>query len=200
MEKHNLKTKAALYEICDILAGVAFPLMLQLILSTSIISYASYGDDKGIAVAALLVGEILLAASYFIFGRQNGITAYRKYVQQEKKRTLGTDDVKAVYKVGEYALWKGFAIGFISCIFFIVFQIIECVSPNAVCGFALQYVFGWAYFPFNLIEINGWFNLLWVIPFTCLHAAAYVYGKHNEQVRQNKIAEAEELKSKKRRK
>lgn len=174
--------------------------MLQLILSTSIISYADYGDDEGIAVAALVIGEILLVASYFLFGRQSGITAYRKYIQQDKKRVLGTEDIKALHKVGEYAVWKGFAIGFISCLPFIIFQIIDCAAPNSVCDFALKYVFGWGYFPFHLSGLNGWLNLLFVIPLTCVHAASYVYGKYKEQKRQNKIAEEAESKSKKRRK
>lgn len=200
MEKNNDKNKAYLAEIIDLLAGAAFPLMLQLILGASIISYAGYGSDAGFSVLAVAIGEILLVAAYFVFGRQNGITAKMKSVQQEKKRMLGTDDIKALYKCGEYAVWKGVLIGFITCLPFIIFQIANLASPNQACLFALKYVFGWAYYPFTLGGLSQWFNFICVIILVGIHAGAYVYGGYKEDLRQKKVAEAEELRGKKRRK
>ncbi len=205
-----------LFELRDMLAGAAFPLMLQLIFSASIILFVSY-DDAAIQLSSIIVGEILLIAAYFIFGRQSGITGYRRTVQYEKKRaSLETDDnffninnasdQKAVYGTGEYALYKGFLIGLISTVPFIIFQFIQCVAPNTVCEFVLKYAFGWAFYPFYLIgkipsvgELPGWLNYIWVIVAVAIHGAAYFWGGKTEKVRQQKVAEAQELKGKRRR-
>lgn len=194
------KTRAVSAEIIDILMGAAFPFMLQLILSVSIISYAGYGGDDGFAVLTVIIGEILIVGSYFMFGRQNGISAYMKYVQQSKKRDLGTDDFKALNRCGEYAVWKGIAIGFITCIPYIIFQIIACAAPNDVCLFALMYVFGWAYFPLSFFGLSGWLNLIFVIALTGIHTGGYIFGAFKEKQRTAKIAEAEAMRGKKRKK
>lgn len=197
---NDKKTKKVWGEIKDLLSGAAFPLMLQLIFSASIILFADYGDDLAVKIICLAVGEILLAAAYVIFGRQNGIAAYRRTVQGEKKRSLDPFDETANLKIGEYAPWKAFAIGAISCIPFIIFQFIECVYHNDVCSFILKYAFGWAVYPLSFAKaISPWLNFIWIIIPVGIHAAAYFWGVSLEKVRQQKVAEAQEIKGKRKR-
>lgn len=186
-------------EIKDLLTGAAFPLMLQLIFSASIIIFADYGDDLGIQIVCLVVGELLLGAAYVIFGRQNGISAYRRTVQGEKKRALDPFDETAKLRIGEYALWKAFAIGVISCIPYALFQFIECLAHNDVCTFVLKYAFGWAVYPFEVIGgVSSWLNFIWIIVPVAIHAAAYIWGASLEKKRQSQVEKAQELKDKRR--
>lgn len=183
-------------EIVDLLTGAAFPLMLMLVLSASILSFAS-SDDMVMDIIIIVVGEVLLATVFVIFGRQNGVVAYRKSVQQGKKREIGTSDVKALLGVGEYNIYKGFVIGFIACIPYIIFQTINCIFPNMFCEFLLKYAFGWAYYPLCYTGASEWLNLLWVIPATCVHALAYFIGGKIERKKQNEIAQLQNSKDKK---
>lgn len=185
-------------ELKDMLSGAAFPVMLMLIFSASVISFSSATTELALQIVILVIGEIFLAAAYFIFGRQSGIVAYRKTVQQGKKRDLGTGDIRALCYTGEYAPYKGFAIGFISCIPYIVVQIIGSAVPNTVCDFLLVYAFGWAAVPFSLAGLSTWLNLVWVVPLVGIHAGAYLWGAKREESRQNAIAAAQENAGKKR--
>ncbi len=197
------KSKKIWLEVKDLLTGAAFPLMLQLIISASIILFADYNGDVAVQIVVLVFGEALLAAAYVIFGRQNGITAFRRTVQNEKKRAAGSNDIKAWCKTGDYALYKGFLIGFISTVPFMLFQLIECIAHNSPCDFILKYAFGWAVYPFVLIgqtpvgEISEWLNFIWVIVPTCIHALAYFLGARKEKARQEIVAKAQETKHKK---
>lgn len=179
------------WELKDLLAGTAFPLMIMLIFSASIISYAGYGNDAAIEILCIVVGEILLFAAYFIFGRQSGVTAYRKYVLNSKKRQMGSPDKKALYKTGEYAVWKAVIIGLISCLPFIIFQFINCCYENTVCTFALSYCFGWAYYPLYFADLSEWLNFIWIIPLVAMHTAAYIVGKNQEEKKVKIIEEAQ---------
>ncbi|MDE6868910.1 MAG: hypothetical protein K2J83_07220 [Clostridia bacterium] len=195
------KGKKLLLELKDLLVGAAFPFMLQLIFSASVILFASYSDEIGISIAALVFGELLLAGAYIIFGRQNGIVAYRRTVQNNKKREAGSSDARAVLHVGEYALYKGFIIALISCVPFIIFQIINAAAPNKPCEFVLMYAFGWAWFPFGLINRGGanlseWLNLIWITVPIAIHAVAYLLGARKEKKKQLLVAKAQELKGK----
>lgn len=183
-------------ELMDLLSGAAFPLMLMIILSASIISFAT-SDDVILDIVILVVGELLFIAVLMIFGRQNGVYAYRKSVQQAKKREIGTNDVKSLLGVGEYSIYKGYLIGFIACIPFIIFQIINCIFPNSFCEFLLIYAFGWAYLPLNYIHAPEWLNLLWVIPALCVHALAYFIGGKIEKKKQDDMAARQNSKDKK---
>lgn len=192
-------------ELKDLLAGAAFPFMLQLIFSASVILFASYTEELGLSIAALVFGEILLSGAYAIFGRQNGAVAYRRTVQNAKKREAGSREPRAVLYVGEYALYKGFAIAFISCVPFIIFQIINAAAPNKPCEFILMYAFGWAWYPFELIKlsgakISGFLNLIWVIIPVAVHALAYFLGARREKKKQDLVAKAQELKGRGKRK
>lgn len=191
------KRRKLWWEIKDLLAGAAFPFMIMLVFCVTIISYAGYGEELGIAVLCLAVGDVLLIAAYVIFGRQNGATAYRKYILNSKKRELGTDDRKALYYTGEYAVYKAVIIGIVTCVPFIIFQLINCLAPNTVCKFALMYCFGWAYYPFNLAGLSEWLNFIWIIPLVAIHVAAYILGKKQEEKKQRKIAEAQKKGKKK---
>lgn len=187
------KGKIIWLEIKDLLSGAAFPLMLMLILSASVISFASYDGDVVLSIVVLVIGEILLAGAYVIFGRQNGIIAVRRSVQYAKKREVGTDDVKAIFKVGEYSPYKGIVIPLISCIPFIIIQFIECLAPNVVCGFLIKYAFCWAYYPFGLADLSQWLDFIMIIPLCAIHFGAYMWGVKHEEKKQLKIAEAQKI-------
>ena len=180
------KGKKVRLELVDLLSGAAFPFMLMLILSASILSFAA-SEDMTMNIVIIVVGEILLAAVFVIFGRQNGVVAYRKSVQQSKKREIGTNDIKTLLGIGEYSEYKGFIIGFISCVPYIVFQIINCIFPNTFCEFLLRYAFGWAYYPLNYSNVSEWLNLIWIIPATCIHALAYYIGAKMEKKNQDEM-------------
>lgn len=192
LERNKGKIKL---EILDLLSGAAFPLMLMIILSASIMSFAT-SDDMTLNVIILSVGEALLCAVLIIFGRQNGVVAYIKTVQQGKKRQMSTTDKKALFGIGEYSLYKGFVIGLIACVPFMLFQIINCILPNSFCEFLLMYAFGWAYLPLSYIHASGWLNLLWVIPALCVHALGYFIGGTLEKKKQDSMAQLQTGKGK----
>ncbi len=171
------------------LAGAAFPLMLMLIFGASIFGFTDSVGEIALKAVIVAAGEIFLVASYVIFGRQSGVTAMKRTVQNGKKRELGTDDFKARCHTGEYAVYKGFVIGAISCIPYILIQIIGGAAPNTVCDFLLKYVFGWAYFPFTIGGLSSWLGLILVIPLVCVHAGAYVWGGTTELKKQQKVIE-----------
>ncbi len=191
-----------LLEFKDLLIGAAFPFMLSLILSATVISYAAYGnaDDLGLKIVILIVGEVMIIAATVIFGKQNGATAYKKTVQNGNKRKVNSSDEASKLYIGEFSLVKGILIPFISCIPFIIFQIVGAAYENDVCGFALSYVFGWAYFPFKLAGLSQWHNLIWIIPYAGVHLAAYIWGGKTEKKKQDQLAAAEEVKDTKKKK
>ena len=153
MELTNEQKKKGIWlEIKDLFTGAAFPVMLQLILSASIILFVdALSEDTALQIVVLVIGELLFMGAYTIFGRQNGITAYRRTVQHAKKRELQADDLTCWLKTGDYAVWKGIVIGLITVIPFMFVQFIHCVAPNLVCEFILKYAFGWAAYPFIVI-------------------------------------------------
>ena len=153
MELTNEQKKKGIWlEIKDLFTGAAFPVMLQLILSASIILFVdALSEDTALQIVVLVIGELLFMGAYTIFGRQNGITAYRRTVQNAKKRELQADDLTCWLKTGDYAVWKGIVIGLITVIPFMFVQFIHCVAPNLVCEFILKYAFGWAAYPFIVI-------------------------------------------------
>ena len=171
------------------LAGAAFPLMLMLIFGASIFGFADSVEELALKIVIVVVGEVFLAAAYVVFGRQSGITAMRKTVQQQKKRELGTDDFKARAHTGEYAVYKGVVIAAISCIPYVLVQIIGGVASNTVCDFLLKFVFGWAYFPFTIGGLSSWFGLILIIPLVGVHAISYVWGGSTELKKQKKVTE-----------
>lgn len=175
------------------LQGAAFPFMLMVILSATIISYTVYlGDDVPVQILVLAVGEALLIAATVIFGKQNGASAYKKTVQNTNKRKIGSDDLKAALYIGEYAPLKGAAIAAIVCVPFIVVELIYALVPNDVCEFILMYVFGWAFFPFRFLKLSPWLNYIWVIPYIAVHTAAYVWGGLTEKKKHDILAQADE--------
>lgn len=194
------KKKGIWLEIKDLCTGAAFPLMLQLILSASIILFVdALTEDIALQIVVLVIGELLFMGAYTIFGRQNGITAYRRTVQHAKKRELQADDLTCWLKTGDYAVWKGIVIGLITVIPFMLVQFIHCVAPNLVCEFILKYAFGWAAYPFIVIgqaagKLSQWLNYIWIVVPVGVHAAAYVWGSSIEKKRQQKVAEAQEFK------
>ena len=187
--------KKFLLELKDLLVGAAFPFMLSLILCSTIISYVGYGgDDLGLKIVILLVGEIMIIAATVIFGKQNGATAYKKTVQNGNKRKVNANDDGSRLYIGEFSLVKGALIPLIACIPFIIFQIVEGAYHNDVCEFALMYAFGWAYFPFKLAGVSQWLNFIWIIPYAGVHLGAYIWGGKTEKKKQDQLAAAEEAK------
>lgn len=186
--------KKILLELKDMLISAAFPFMLMLILSATVISFVAYGgDDAALKVVILVVGEGLLVAATVIFGRQNGAAAYKKTMQNENKRKVASTEINARLYIGEYAPVKGAIIPLLCCLPFIIFQIVYAAYPNDICKFALMYVFGWAYFPFNLAGLSPWLNLLWVIPYAGVHFGAYMWGADREKKKQAQLAAADEV-------
>lgn len=188
----NKKLKKIAYELLDMLQGAAFSFMLALILSASIISYCAYAEDKVIAVLVFAVGELMVLAAYFIFGRQNGIMAYRKTRVYLKKEELQTGDLRTEFKTGAYRPYKGVLIPLISAVPYIIFQFFQIILPNSFCEFAMLYMFGWAYYPFTLLEMSAWLNYLCIIPICLVHLAAYIYGARKEKERQEKVDKAKD--------
>lgn len=195
------KGKKVWAEFKDLCAGTAFPLMIMLVFSASIILFAdAFSSEPAIGLASLIFGELLLAGAYVMFGRQNGAVAHKKLVVNSKKRELGSTDEKVYYKTGEFALWKGFVIPLMACVPFAVFQFVECVYHNIVTEFALKYAFGWAWYPFNLAGLSQWLNFIWIIPLVGIHAAAYFWGGVSERKKAENAAKMQAEKGKKRKK
>jgi hypothetical protein len=182
------------------LAGAAFPFMIMVIFSSTIILFASY-DDLTVKLIATIGGELLILAAVYIFGKNNGAAAYRKYVLGVRKRALNSTDKKAIYKTGEYSLWKGIAIPLITVIPFVIFQIINIAAPNNFTYIMLLYMCGWAYYPFTFFDIAEAFNFILIILPVGAHLIGYVIGKIKEEKIQQQIAmESENVNKKKRKK
>lgn len=193
-EGKRLLKKAGL-EFLDLLTGAAFPFMLMVILSSTVIGFIMYGgqDELGIQILILVVGEALLVAATVIFGRQNGVSAYKKTVQNAQKRAINCTEERVLMGIGEYSLWKGAAIAVISCVPFIIINIIYSAYPNSVCEFILVYLFGWAYYPFKLMKLSPWLNFIWIAPFAAVHTAAYAYGGYKEKKNQEILQKQNEI-------
>lgn len=177
-------------EIKDLLAGVAFPFIVMLVISTTILIYASFAEDLTVSIIALVGGEALFTVALVIFGRANGSAAYQKTVLYKQKRDLGSKDEKVLCRTGEYALWKGALIGFVICVPFLIFQIIELCFDNSVCNFCLQYMCGWAYYPFSYLgKRYQALNLIMIIMPVGVHTVGYHLGKLKQLKIQETIAE-----------
>lgn len=194
------KKRRIAFEIKDLLSGIAFPFIVSVIFSSTVISFASFDGDLGVALLALIGGEALFAAAMVVFGRANGASAYKKTVLHERKRSLGSSDELAVYGTGEYAVWKGLFIGFAVCIPFIIVQIVELCVSNTFCSFCLKYIFAWAYYPFSFLgERFQALNFIMILLPVLTHLLGYYLGKLKEIKVQEELA-SQELESKKKRK
>lgn len=185
--QYSLKRKIWL-EFKDLMAGCAFPLIIMIIFSSTIIAF-SLGDKTDISVKLLGVigGELMLAVALFIFGRTNGSDAYKNTVENERKRSLNSSDEKVQYHTGEYAIWKGTLIGFIICIPLLIVLTVQMCAPNTFCSFLMEYMFAWAIAPFSFIGegymVYGYIMIVFPISIMTL---GYFFGK----LRQIKIQEA----------
>lgn len=186
------------YEFLDMLAGAAFPFMLMLILGATVIGFVAYNgkDDVPLQAVILAVGEIMLIAATVIFGKQNGASAYKKTIFNEGKRAAGSTELKVLLRTGEYAPYKAAIIGFIACVPFMLINLIYCITPATWCEFLLSYVFGWAYYPFNLGKLSPWFNYIAVIPYIAVHVVAYILGGNTEKKKQEIIDNQDEIPTK----
>lgn len=193
MEKSNTGIKFW-YELKDLLAGAAFPLMLMVVINSLFIGMAfSLIDDLALAIVMLVIGEGSMIAAYIVFGRYSGITSVRRLVQHAKKRKFGTTDKESLFGTGEYAAYKGFVIGFISCIPYMIIQLVQCFVENTFCSFMLEYIFGWAVLPFELAKLSPWFNFLAVIVPVAAHGVAYIIGANKEWDKQQRVGDVSEV-------
>lgn len=194
------KRQKFLWEFIDLLTGAAFPFIIMCIFSSTIIMFAA-SEDVAVQLLAVIGGDILLLGAYVIFGRQNGATAYRKHVLNEQKRSLNSSDKRSIYATGEYEVWKGAVIPLITCVPFIIFQIIDLCAPNTFTSFMLEYACGWAYFPISLTGAPQALDFALIILPVAAHLTGYILGKRKEENLQKEIAEeSENFNKKKRRK
>lgn len=194
-------SRRVLLEVKDMLAGIAFPAIAMLVISSTVIMFASYSGDLAVSIIALIFGEVMLGAALVIFGRANGGEAYRKTFLHGQKRALGSKEETVLCRTGEYALWKGVLLGAILCVPFVIFQLIELCYDNTVCNFCLQYIFGWAYFPFSYLgKSYQALNFILVILPIGTHTLGYHLGKIRQQKIQQAVAEKNEKKKKGRKK
>lgn len=185
-----------LYEIADLLKGAAFPFIVMCVFSTTIILFYGF-DDLAVQLIAVIFGEGLLIASFVMFGKQNGAAAYRKSRLNEAKRKLGKRDMPLLYRTGEYSPWKGFVIGFITAVPFLILQIIKCFGDYTFVNFMLEYACGWAISPLEVIGgIPQPYYLLMIIFPVGIHGAFYIFGRYSEKKRQDAIQRFEDDKRK----
>lgn len=171
------KKRKVLLELKDILAGVAFPFVLMIVLSSSVITFAA-SEDIVIYLLATIGGELLTVGALIIFGRANGSAAYGKTIENIQKREIDSKDERVYYRTGEYAIWKAVVIGAILCVPFIIFQTVELCYDNSVCTFCLKYIFGWAYYPFyKLGKDYEALNYIMILMPIGVHTLGYYFGK-----------------------
>lgn len=193
------KRQKFLWEVRDLVVGAMLPLVIMLLFSCTIIMFAD-SDDLAVQLVAVIGGDILLAAAYVTFGRKNGATAYDRFYSNQTKRSLNSSEKQVIYRTGEYALWKGFVIPLISCIPYIIFQLINIFAPNTVCEFALRYAFGWAYYPLHIAGLSEALNFIWIVIPVAAHAIGYYTGMRKaERVQAELEAQIAEGKNKKKR-
>lgn len=188
-----------LWELKDLLTGAAFPFIIMCIFSSTIIMFAS-SEDLAVQLLAVVGGNFLLLAAYVVFGRQNGATAYRKFILNQTKRSLNSSDKTAIYATGEYALWKGAVIPLITCVPFFICQITDLCIPNPFTAFMLRYACGWAYYPVFLTGAPQALDFLFTVLPIGAHLAGYILGKKKEIKAQEQIAEENAKINKKKRK
>ncbi len=185
-----------LYELADLLKGAAFPFIVMCVFSTTIILFYGF-EDLAVQLIAVIFGDGLLIASFVMFGRQNGAAAYRKSRLNEAKRKLGKRDMPLLFRTGEYAPWKGFVIGFITAVPFLILQIIKCFGDYTFVNFMLEYACGWAVSPLEVIGgiPQPYYLLMVIFPFA-IHGAFYIQGRYAEKKRQDAIQRVEDDKRK----
>lgn len=190
-----------LMELGDLITGALLPFIVMLIFGSTITMFAGM-SDVAVQLTACIGGNVLIAAAYVIFGTKNGSVAYRKLYVNQTKRALNSSELKVVYGTGEYAFWKGIVIPFISCVPYLIFQIINIAAPNSVCRFMLMYAFGWAYYPFTLAGLHEALGIVMIAVPIIAHAAGYFVGMRKEEKLQAQLeaTNAEEKAKKKKRK
>lgn len=192
-EEHSFtptKKRKIWLEITDILAGCAFPLIIMVVFSSSIIMFAvSDTVDIVLRLIALIGGELLLGVAWFVFGRTNGSEAYKKTVENARKRELNSSDEKVYYHTGEYALWKGLVIGLIVCVPFLIVLTVQVCASNSVCSFLLQYAFAWGYAPFTFFgEVYVALGYVAIIYPVAVMTVGYYFGKRRQIKIQEQLA------------
>ena len=155
-----------LMELGDLITGALLPFIVMLIFGSTITMFAGMSD-----VAVQLTA---------CFGTKNGSVAYRKLYVNQTKRALNSSELKVVYGTGEYAFWKGIVIPFISCVPYLIFQIINIAAPNSHEALGIVMI---------------------AVPITA-HAAGYFVGMRKEEKLQAQLeaTNAEEKAKKKKRK
>ncbi|MCD8371995.1 MAG: hypothetical protein LUD27_01695 [Clostridia bacterium] len=187
------KNKKFWLEVVDLLRGAAFSFIVMCVFSSLIIVFMTYTDEFAVQLLAVVGGEAFVIGSLVVFGRSNGAEAYKVSVSNEVKRKAGIADEKVLLRTGEYAPWKGFVIGLISSVPFIIMQTIDCFGDFDIIDFLISYACGWASAPFDLIgNIPDPYYFFMVLLPVAVSGGFYIYGKSWERKRQQKIKRAED--------
>lgn len=187
-------------EFCDLLAGVAFPFMILIIFSSTIIVFGTASEGGlPLQIVITVVGELMCIGALVAFGRQNGIVAYKKTVSNQTARQKGVADISAQYGIGEYAPFKGYLIGLLTASMFLLLQTIECIVHVNVLYFILAYACGWAVQPFTLAGFAPSSPIHYVMLIVPVVASGlgYMWGGKQEQKRHLALQKANEVAKKK---
>lgn len=184
------KKRKVWLEIKDILAGCAFPFIIMIVFSSTLITFSvSDSAELFLRLISICGGEVVLAIALFIFGRTNGSEAYKNTIENGRKRELGSSDEKVFYRTGEYALWKGLVIGLIICLPYLIVLTIQVCAKNSVCSFLLEYVFCWGYAPFSFLgeEFLALSYTSIIFP-VAIMTVGYYFGKRRQIKIQEQLA------------
>ncbi|MCD8200838.1 MAG: hypothetical protein LUD47_02065 [Clostridia bacterium] len=209
-EEEEVKSKdyTPAREFVDLLAGAAFPFIIQLVFSATVMVFANAMDAVAVVIIALVIGEGLLIGAYVLFGMRSGSVAYSRFVQGQKIRDEDPLMNAGFKKVGEYKIYKGFLIGFISIVPCIIFHIFYLAIPNSFCEFLMQYVFSWEFAPSIIYVSCGGITIAELPPYVnalsmlvaiypiILHGTMYYVGMKREYKKQEIVRIADEARAK----
>ncbi len=170
--------RAIFEEIKDVLLLGMLPFIVLCVFSSTISIFAVEEEmEIELRILIILVGEALSVASLVVFGRQNGMTSYKKLDANNLKRSIGLKDDSLLYTTGEYAIYKGFLIGIVPALMFIVLQTINMFGDFSFVYFLLQYGCSWATAPLSLITNcpKGVLYVMVIVPIL-FHGLGYIWG------------------------
>lgn len=173
------------------LAGAAFPFMLAVILSVTVIGFC-VTDELALGIVILVAGELFLLAAYLVFGRQNGVAAARKSVKNKKKARARLRRCRRFIQNRRVRVIQGFYNRTYKLRAVYINSVYKLRFLNNFCGFLLRYAFGWAYYPLSYLNLSQWLNFIWILPLVSVHAAGYVWGARQEFSKQAVTAAQEQ--------
>lgn len=171
--------------------------MITIIFSSTIIVFTSALEEElPLQIVLTAIGEIMTISALVVFGRQNGIVAYKKTLFNEELRQKDLPlTFEVEHRIGEYATWKGFIIGAITALFFVVLQIIECCVHTVYIDFILQYACAWAVAPFRVagFESTSPISLTMALLPVVVMGIAYIWGGRKTAQHAQDLKKADEV-------